>query len=307
MKKILKYIPGAAALTLLLAFTACNVSSPSYTGKTSQTQHRFGGKKSHRDVAPHDRQQFILDKSAKTYTPEDLRKGVVKGDWSIVQVNGKTPVGQEAPYIKFDLNNKQVYAYNGCNHLNGSYTYKPSDKTLRFGDDMISTMRACGETGITDMEINQAMASVRTYSWELRDPQFFLYLYDSKGTCVLTLMHQSFDFLNGSWAVKAIDDEAVDIPDLRFVIDVNDSRVFGRGDCLSIDGKLLTEMDAPNSISFQALVLTRTGNCPVTDYENDLIVAFEDAATAKPIGPTKVMLYNNHNIPVLELERIKIK
>ena len=67
MKKIFKYIPGAAALTLLLAFTACNVSSPSYTGKTSQTQHRSGGKKSHRDVAPHDRQQFILDKIGRAH------------------------------------------------------------------------------------------------------------------------------------------------------------------------------------------------------------------------------------------------
>lgn len=309
MKNRYSYILSASLLlgTMLLT-QSCSTIFPESIVKTNNKGSETGSnnkKKSHRDVLPKDRQQFIIDKSAKTYTPEDLQKGVIKGDWSIIEINGRQPIGEEAPYIKFDITTNKVYAYNGCNYLNGSYTCIPAQKTMTFDENMISTMRECqSDTGLTDIQINAALAAVRTYSWELKDPQFFLYLYDEHGTRVLTLMHQSFEFLNGTWLIKAIDDQPVNLPDMRFVIDVSNNKVFGNTGCNLINGKLLTEMDAPNSISFQALTITMK-SCPEQEYENDLIVALEDASTAKPISPDKVMLYNNHSVPVLELERAK--
>lgn len=299
-----KPLTATAALcgALLLSLTSCSTLNDHYAKKGTTDTATTKKKKSHKDVLPEDRQQFIMDRVAKKYTPEELLEGVIKGDWAIEEVNGHRVVEyMEAPYLKFSPTNKQVYANNGCNYMNGSYTYSPQDKTLKFGD-MISTMRECAGVESTATEINMALAATRSYSWELRDSQFYLFLEDAAGERVLTLMHQDFAFLSGTWLVKAIDDQPVDIPDLRFVIDVEENKIHGRTGCNLLNGTLVTDMDAPNSISFQALSITQK-LCPDVEFENDLIVALEDAATARPISADKVLLINNHGIVVLELER----
>lgn len=289
-----------AAGCLLASMASCSTVSD-YTGSSKTTKSK-GGRKSHRDVLPEDRQQFIIDKAAKTYTPEELEKGIVKGDWAIELVGQHSTEGMdETPYIKFDITGHKIYAFNGCNHLNGEYSYSPGDKSIRFSNTL-STMRECDVNPIIEEGITRAINETRYYSWELRDSQYYLFLQDAAHKTLLTLMHQSFDFLNGTWTVKAIDDAAVNIPDLRLVIDVNENKIHGNTGCNTLNGTLLTEMDAPNSISFRSLKLTQR-LCPDIEYENDLIVALEDAATAKPISQNKVLLINNHGVVVLELER----
>lgn len=288
------------ATLLLAAATSCSsLSSFSSGQKTASTSS--SGKKKHRDVLPQDRQQFIIDKAAKKYTPDELSRGIVKGDWAIEKVGDIEVVGDpDAPYLKFDPTTKKIYGNNGCNQISGSYTYNPRDHSISF-TDFLSTMRACS-TSVTDMEINNALDKVRHYSWQLVDSQFYLYLEDATGNILLTLMHQDFAFLNGTWLVRAIDDQAVAIPDLRFVIDVDENKIHGNTGCNMLNGKLVTDMDAANSISFQAISITQR-SCPDVEFENDLIVALEDASTAKPISEDKVLLINNHGTVVLELER----
>lgn len=292
----------AFALTLLMAAAGCTtIRDNTPSGETSGTNS--GKKRNHRDVLPQDRQQFILDKAAAAYTPDELGRGIIKGDWAIESVGAKTAVGvDDAPYIKFDILSHRAYINNGCNNMSGTYKYSPSDKTISFGE-LVSTMRAC-DPSVTDAEVNRALEAVRYYTWELRDSQYYLFLEDASHKTVLTLMHQSFDFLNGTWIVKAIDDQPVRIPDLRFVIDVDEHKIHGNTGCNTLNGKLITEMDAPNSISFQAISITKR-TCPDVEFENDLIVALEDAASVKPISPDKVLLINNHGVVVLELERVK--
>lgn len=309
MNKKLKQLLHLSAMGMvgaaLLALPACTTTIES-TGVDTSHKSGKGKKKSHRDVLPEDRQQFIIDKAARQYTPEELKRGIIKGDWAIEEVGGVKPaVYQEAPYLKFDIAGKQVYANNGCNYLSGDYTYSPQNRTLKFGE-MLSTMRACPGCEDTEDAINAALSATRAYSWELRDTQFFLYLEDGHGNRLMTLMHQDFAFLSGTWLVKAIDDQPVAIPDLRFVIDVDEQKIHGNTGCNLLNGKLITDMEAPNSISFQSLAITQRA-CPDVEYENDLIVALEDAATARPISETKVLLINNHGVVVLELERASDK
>ena len=294
----------AAGLMALLLPSCASLGGISNTNKGIKSTER-PRKRSHRDVLPEDRQQFIIDRAAKQYTPEDLRRGIIKGAWAIEEVGGRPVAGMEAPYITFDVAGKKFYGNNGCNYLNGDYTYSPEHKTIRFSNT-ISTMRECETAVVTERAINEALENVRSYNWELRDTQFYLFFNDSAGKCLLTLMHQDFDFMNGTWLVKAIDNEPVNIPDLRFVIDVAENKIHGNTGCNVLNGKLLTEMDAPNSISFQAIDIS-DNTCPDVEYENELIVALEDAATARPISPTKMLLLNNHGIVVLELERVTPK
>lgn len=253
-------------------------------------------------VLPQDREQILKDKTAKTYTSEELKKGIIKGDWVIERVEGREAVGQETPFLRFVPEEKRVYGNDGCNVINATYTYSPADSTLSFGE-IASTMRMCNVAGITDYEISAALTATRRYSWELRDSQFYLYLKNESGRTVMELMHQDFQFLNGTWRVAAINDEVINDPEMKLVIDVDEGKLHGNTGCNILNGALDIDMETPNSISFSAIATTRMA-CPEGNHETAFIVALEDATSARPISADKVLLLDSQRHVVLELVRI---
>lgn len=255
-------------------------------------------------VLPNDREKIVQPVSA-VYTSQDLAKGIVKGDWAIETVNGKPAVGETAPYIKFVPDQKRVYGNNGCNVINAGYEYNPSDSTLVFSD-LVSTMMACPPEGITDMEVNAALGAARFYKWNLKGDDYYLTFFDADHQEVMTLMHQNFQFLNGTWLVKEISGQEIDVPDMKIVIDVDEGKIHGNTGCNIFNGSLETDMDAANSISFQRIGLTRMA-CPDPNYETQLVVALEDASKAKPLKEGRVALLNNQGTTVLLLERTSDK
>ncbi|MDE6008759.1 MAG: META domain-containing protein, partial [Muribaculaceae bacterium] len=266
-----------------------------------------GGKKSDvkkEVVLPTDREKIVQAVSA-VYTSEDLEKGIVKGDWAIEKVNGKTAVGEKAPYLKFVPDEKRVYGNNGCNIINATYQYNPADSTLTFSN-LVSTMMACGMEGITDIEINQALDASRYYTWRLNGDDYYLTLFDADHSEVMELMHQNFQFLNGTWAVIEIDGEAVNVPDMKLVIDVDEGKLHGNTGCNIINGSLETDMDAANSISFQGIGMTRMA-CPDGSHETQFIMALEQASKAKPLKDNQVALIDDQGKVVLLLERTSDK
>ena len=281
-----KLITVGVAASFLLAFSSCSML------KKSEKKV---------EVLPTDREQIQKDKTAKTYTPEELSRGVVRGDWAIEMVGNREAKGEEAPFLKFVPSEKRVYGNNGCNVINGNYSYNPSDSTLSFSG-VITTMRACALTGITDIEINQALDATRYYSWELRDSQYYLYFYDANRVKVMTLMHQNFSFLNGTWGVKAINETPVNDPEMKIVIDVDEGKLHGNTGCNLLNGEFTTDRETANSISFQRIATTRMA-CPDMSHETEFVVALEEAAYARPISPTKVLLLDNSGKVVLELVR----
>lgn len=265
-----------------------------------------GGRKVQKEsVLPQDREQIQEQARQKTYNPEELAKGIVGGDWAIETVNGKAAVGETAPFLKFVPNEKRVYGNNGCNTLNAEYTYNPQDSTIRFSR-IITTMMACGKTGITDYEVNAALNNTRRYSWRLDQDFYYITFYDERGVNLMELMHQNFQFLNGTWSVASIEDEAVNVPDMKLVIDVDEGKLHGNTGCNIINGTLDTDMDSPNSISFQEIAMTKMA-CPDMNYETRLLVALEAASKAKPIDKNKVLLIDDQNKVVLTLTRTSDK
>lgn len=251
-------------------------------------------------VLPTDREKIVQPVSA-VYTSEDLAKGVVKGDWAIESVNGKPTVGEKAPYLKFVPSEKKVYGNNGCNVITGSYMYNPSDSTISFSQ-VASTMMMCHMEGITDGEINAALGEVRNYTWRLNGDDYYLTFYNDAKQAVMELMHQNFQFLNGTWIVKEINGESVNVPDMKLVIDVDEGKLHGNTGCNIINGTLETDMEAANSISFQSIGMTRM-MCPDAEYETRLVVAIEEASRAKPLKEGRVALLNTQGETVLLLER----
>lgn len=291
-----KYILGGALFSLLLLSTGCSTFNGLFGSKS-------GDKKNAKEeaVLPRDREQIATTEDLKTYTAEDIKRGVVKGDWAIETVEGKKAVGEKAPYLRFSPTEKMAYGNNGCNYIHGSYKYNPEEKTLSFGN-MASTMMLCAGTGLTDTEINAALSKVTNYSWEAQDNEYYLYFYDAAGTNVMTLMHQNFDFLNGTWLVKQIEDTPVNDPEMKLVIDVDEGKVHGNTGCNLYNGALEIDMEEANSISFSSIGVTRMA-CPEPNHETALLVALEEASTAKPISKEEVVLFNAQGKQVLRLVR----
>ena len=294
MKTITKFL-APAMLVAMLPMGACKSLSPKGTEGKDVAKEA---------VLPTDREKIVQPVSA-VYTSEERSKGVVKGDWAIENVNGTPAVGETAPFLKFVPDQKRVYGNDGCNIINGGYQYNPADSTLVFSD-MATTMRACGMPDITDMEVHAALGAARYYTWRLNGDDYYLTLYDADHNPVMELMHQNFQFLNGTWLVKEIDGTAVDVPDMKMVIDVDEGKVHGNTGCNILNGSLETDMDAANSISFQKIGLTRMA-CPDPNYETQLVVALEEASRAKPLKEGRVALLNNQGETVLLLERTSDK
>lgn len=262
----------------------------------------FGNKKEAiNPVLPHDRENIAQKADQQTYTPEEIKAGVVKGDWAIETVYGQTAVGEKAPFIKFVPAEKRIYGNNGCNVINAVYNYNPKDSTISF-HELASTMMSCAKEGLTDYQINAALGAVKYYTWNDRDSDYYLTFYDENRRPVMQLMHQNFEFLNGTWKVTKINEQAVNVPGMQLVIDVDEGKLHGNTGCNVINGDFEIDMDAANSISFSAIGMTKVA-CRNGDYETALIVALEEASAAKPVSNQEVIFYDSMHKPVLTLVR----
>ena len=252
---------------------------------------------------PTDR-EHIRHSSHKDYnfSISDLEKGLITGDWTIESVNGEPIVAETPAFIKFVPTEKRIYGNNGCNTINASYTFDTASRALKFSE-MAATMRLCSTPRITDLDINAALANTTSYSWDHTDDEYFLFLKDANGVELLKLLHQNFDFLNGSWAVTAIEDEPVDNPEMQLVIDVDSGKIHGNTGCNILSGTMDVDMETANTLSFQDIITTRMA-CPNPSLQTRLIVALEDAAHAKPIDADHVMLLNLLRKPMLTLRRL---
>lgn len=250
---------------------------------------------------PDDRESIASVREQKVYTPEELKRGVVKGDWAIESVYGKKVVGEDSPFIKFVPSEHRMYGNNGCNVINGGYVYSAADSTISFGN-IASTMRMCGKEGLTDYEINTALGAAKYYTWRVQDSDYYLTFFDESRKEVMVLMHQNFEFLNGTWRVSRINDQAVNVEGMKLVLDVDEGKLHGNTGCNIINGDLETDMEHPNSISFSAIAMTRMA-CPDSGWETSLVVALEEVSAARPISGNEVVLYDDQQKPVLTLVR----
>lgn len=287
-KKICRHIaPALSAAAMAVVLAGCGIFGKPKTEITPQL--------------PDDRESIAKSKEQKVYTPEELKRGVVKGDWAIESVYGKKAVGEDSPFIKFVPSEKKMYGNNGCNVINAGYVYNATDSTISF-DHVASTMRMCGKEGLTDYEINTALGATRFYTWRVQDSDYYLTFYDESRREIMVLMHQNFEFLNGTWRVSAINGQPVNVEDMKLVLDVDEGKLHGNTGCNIINGDLETDMDHPNSISFSGIAMTRMA-CPDPTHETALVVALEEVSAARPVSGNEVVLYDDRQKNVLTLVR----
>ena len=299
--KIQSSVSYAIISLAVISLSSCSVFQKNRSTTASKEETTEVKKES---VLPTDREDIVQPVSA-VYTSADISKGIVKGDWAIETVNGEPVVGEKAPFLKFVPAEGKVYGNNGCNVINAEYNYNPEDSTFTFSY-LSSTMRLCHKEGLTDTQINMAMGATRYYSWELNGDDYYLTFYNESHQPVMGLMHQNFQFLNGTWLVKEISGEKVNVEKMKLVIDVEEGKIHGNTGCNVLNGSLEINMESANSISFQAISKTLM-LCSDENYETQLLVALEEAMKAKPLKGDKVELLDSQGKTVLLLERTSDK
>lgn len=283
MKKQLLIITGAA---LMLSLASCSAFQ-----KNVKTEAQL----------PSDRTTISTDKSSTPYQSQTLERGEITGDWAIETVAGAKALGETPPYLRFDSKTGRLYGNNGCNTVNANYTVVTATKELRFSD-IITTMRACADESISEMQINLALDATASYDWSREGSQYRVTLYSAEGKPLMTLLHQDYDFLNGTWRVDMIGEQKIDNDEMKLVFDIEEMKVHGNTGCNIMNGSLVTDMLEPDAISFQNMATTRR-MCPDIQLETEMLVALEAAVSVKPVNSTTVDFLDNQGKVVLQLVR----
>lgn len=251
---------------------------------------------------PSDRSE-LTQAVESSYRSSALEHGKIEGYWRIATVSGRKPSGPDAPYLKFvRLNDDEnrVYGSNGCNTINADYTCNPADSTLKFSQ-VLTTMRACPDAQ-TDALINQAIDLTERYTISRRGKVYTLSLCSGSGAPLMTLTHQDYDYLNGTWGVKGLNGKDVKCPDMLLVIDVEEGRIHGNTGCNILNGTLIPDMLEQGVVSFQNLSTTRM-SCPNINLENMLLVALEQTVNVRPVDANTVDMLDSTGSPILTLTR----
>ncbi|MCM1005661.1 MAG: META domain-containing protein [Prevotella sp.] len=250
---------------------------------------------------PDDRENIEVT-PAENYRSQSLERGEIGGYWAISEVAGKKAVGEEPPYLNFNIKEKKVYGNNGCNTLNASYTANPADSTLQFSN-MLTTMRSCSEEGLSEIDINLAMANTARYTWHRDGLLYTITLLNAADQPLMQLVHQDYAFMNGTWTVISMNGNAVDNPDIKLVIDIEEQKIHGNTGCNILNGTLIPDMLENGAVTFTNLSTTRM-MCPDLESETELLVALETAAVARPVDANTINLLNGHDQVILTLRRL---
>lgn len=311
---------AALGVALTLGATGCSVfkpsSNPEGSGKGLQGWVESESGEAVKDSKAAKAQAVKDAKAAKAEAEKAMAKvdgklqqiadeqvlGTPTGDWAIETVLGKKAVGETAPFIKFVPGEGRIYGNNGCNVLNGNYSVDGKKNKISFSQ-LATTMMLCAENNITDAEIGEALGLTASYTMEdASGNETILRLFDAGGREVMQLMHRDFHFLDGTWAVAEIDGEKVNIEGMKIALDVDENKLHGNTGCNIINGTLETDMDAANSISFSRIGMTRMA-CPDSGWETRMMMALEEAVTAKKISADEIELIGSNGKQVMLLKK----
>lgn len=240
-------------------------------------------------------------------TPADLPDTEIAreiaGEWVIISV-GDTAIDRDEgmPYIIFEPSSGMFYAYNGCNNLSGSFTLTDKDQLI-LGPGP-STMKYCADVQF-DHQINVVLG---TEDIRLKishnGPETFLDVCHNNQT-IMRLRRGDLSFLNGNWAVEAINGlDQLEVEATLF-IDIDQHRIHGNTGCNYFNGDIYLDHRIGNAVDFSNLGITRMA-CPHSAQESAMLVALEQAYTAMPQGHDRVVILDDQGIAQLTLSRLPL-
>ncbi|MGN0224009.1 MAG: META domain-containing protein [Muribaculaceae bacterium] len=256
---------------------------------------------------PATEQQPVEEEQSQLPSPADLPDTEIAreiaGEWVIISV-GDTTIDrdEDMPYIIFEPSTGMFYAYNGCNNLSGSFSLTDNDQLI-LGPGP-STMKYCGDVQF-DHEINVVLG---TEGIRLKishnGPETFLDVCHNNQS-IMRLRRGDLSFLNGNWAVEAINGlDQLEVEATLF-IDIDQHRIHGNTGCNYFNGVIYLDHRIGNAVDFSNLGITRMA-CPHAAQESAMLVALEQAYTAMPQGHDRVVILDDQGIAQLTLSRLPL-
>lgn len=228
----------------------------------------------------------------------------IAGEWVITSV-GSTVISrdEDMPYINFVPAENRFYGSNGCNVLNGDF--KISGNSLTFGN-VLSTMKYCAGVDF-DAAINQVIREGRTVRASIKriGNESYLYINDSNGKSLLTLVRHNMQFLNGYWYVIKINGKDVNDEEANIFFDIAALKIHGNTGCNFFNGNILIDPAGANSINFSGMGVTRMA-CPKGDQERTMLVALEETTKAIAGPDDTAILTDDNGHQLLTLKRGQI-
>lgn len=228
----------------------------------------------------------------------------LNGEWTIYSVRGNVIIGEERPYVTFDIPSNRFYGNNGCNVINGDLRVGP-DRMVKLGN-MISTMKMCQDDQYQYL-INLALSDVVSYLPRKDRHETFLDLKDSEGRTILVLRRHNMDFLNGAWKVVELNSTPlVQEDEATMTFDTTDLRIHGTTGCNIFNGELFIDPDKTSSLQVLKLATTRMG-CPPDSRETEFLLALETVESAKSLPGDEVALYDADGRLLFKLVRMELR
>ena len=297
-----------------------NASASSTSGKAVKNKHnKKGGGVSKKELAAARRDAEVngaLEKDNETNSAngkiEDPASGKsagssagdfsIGGEWTIYKVRNNMVQGEERPYVTFDISAKRIYGSNGFNYINGDIKLQPDGKISV--ENLISTQRLCNDAPLEHL-INLALSDVASYLPRQEGSVTYLDLMPANGTVPLIILRrQNMIFLNGAWKVKSLNGTPFE-GDVSLSIDVEGRKIHGNTGCNVFNGTLFIDPDKTDSMQFLDLVTTRTA-CPLEMRETELLLALEEAESARASSPGITDIYSADGDLLLTLERMAV-
>ena len=244
-----------------------------------------------------------------TQTEGAIQK-VLYGQWIATNINGTAVTGKDRPYMVFDESSTNpfivnLYAYDGCNILNGALAVTPGGQMSRTSE-FLSTMKMCPDAQY-EIGFTMALNTVSKYSIEQVGRDYLLYIKNAQGNTTMTLRKSDLGFANGAWQVTKLNGTAVPTDvEMQMVIDIPEQKLHGNAGCNTMNGSIYMNPDIQNSLEFKNIATTRM-TCPQIALEQQLLTALAQVTTVQLGRDGSLMLVDANGHTLVTLTKLNLK
>lgn len=244
-----------------------------------------------------------------TQTEGAIQK-VLYGQWIATNINGTAVTGNDRPYMVFDESSTNpfivnLYAYDGCNILNGALAVTPGGQMSRTSE-FLSTMKMCPDAQY-EIGFTMALNTVSKYSIEQVGRDYLLYIKNAQGNTTMTLRKSDLGFANGAWQVTKLNGTAVPTDvEMQMVIDIPEQKLHGNAGCNTMNGSIYMNPDIQNSLEFKNIATTRM-TCPQIALEQQLLTALAQVTTVQLGKDGSLMLDDANGHTLVTLTKLNLK
>lgn len=232
-----------------------------------------------------------------------MRATPISGEWTIVKAGGMDiSLDEGMPYVIFSDTEGRFYAFNGCNYLNGDYTYDQANGEIVFAN-VVSTMADCPHLEFPSsisVVLNEGVSVKSTITEKGRES--YMTFSSNSGDILMTLRRHNLDVANGQWRIESIDGEKVDSDGLNVFLDIPAMKIHGNTGCNFFNGEIEIDPSEPSSISFTRMGVTMR-MCENAQLERMMLVALEETTSYALKDANTLELKNQAGTTVLKLVR----